>query len=163
MFDLIKMAFECDLTRVVTYMQQNAGSGYSYKFLKVDNDNISRGHHDLSHHQSNGYNFKALSAISRWEVQQFALLCSKLKSIKDADGSSVLDNSYVFFSSEITDGDAHNHDNMPVLLAGKAGGIQSGRHIRFNNVPVANLFVHAINACGGSATTFGDSNGTLAL
>ncbi len=163
MFEVIKMAFECDLTRVATFMIQNAGSGYVHSFLNVDNNPISDGHHNLSHHQDKAYNFRCLSAISRWEVQQFSLLCSKLKSVKDADGSSVLDNSYVFFSSEITDGNAHNHDNMPVLLAGKAGGIETGRHIRFNNLPLANLYLHAINACGGSATKFGDSSGVLAL
>ncbi len=164
MFDIIKMAFECDLTRVVTFMLQNAGSGYVHRFLQVDGSDLSRGHHDLSHHQKNDYNFRALSAISKWEVEQYAKLCAKLKSSKDGDGNTMLDNSYVFFSSEITDGDAHNHDNMPVLFAGKAGGIATGRHLRFNDTPpLANLYVHAINACGGSVTKFGDSTGSLPL
>jgi hypothetical protein len=100
---------------------------------------------------------------SLWEVEQFAYLVRQLKAAPDANGSSVLDNSLVFFSSEIEDGDSHSHDNMPILVAGKAGGrVQGGRHLRFTGAPtVANLFLSMTEALGAPQTSFGDSTGLL--
>ncbi|MEW5738753.1 MAG: DUF1552 domain-containing protein [Myxococcota bacterium] len=157
MLDLIAWAFQCDLTRVATFMLQNAGSGYAYRFL-----GITDGHHTLSHHGGDQANLDKLELIDRWEVEQFAYLVRKLKSIQEPDGS-VLDNSLIFFSSEIEDGDTHSHFNMPILVAGKGGGaFNPGRHVRFSNQPsVANLFVSMLNALGAPVTQFGDSTGPL--
>ncbi len=162
--DLIAFAFQCDLTRSVTYMQQNAASGYVYRFLTVNGAGITEGHHSLSHHGGDVSKNDQLEAIGRWEVEQFAKLARKLKAIREADGSTVLDNSALFFSSEIEDGDSHSHFNMPVLVAGKAGGaLRTGQHLRFPDQPsVANLFVTLAQSMGLSGTTsFGDSTGTL--
>lgn len=158
MLDLIAWAFQCDLTRVATFMLQNAGSNYVYRFL-----NITEGHHSLSHHAGDQGKLDQLEIIDRWEVEQFAYLVRKLKSIQEPDGT-VLDNSLVFFSSEIEDGNSHSHFNMPILVAGKGGGaFNTGRHLRFANEPsVANLFVSMLNALGSPATSFGDSTGPLA-
>lgn len=164
MLDLIAFSFQCDLTRSVTYMQQNAGSGYVYRFLNVGGSPITEGHHSLSHHGGSAAKNDALEAIGRWEVEQFAKLCRKLKAIQEADGTSVLDNSALFFSSEIEDGDSHSHFNMPILVAGKAGGaLRTGQHQRYTNQPsVGNLFVSLGQALGvSSVTQFGDSNGAL--
>jgi Protein of unknown function (DUF1552) len=157
MLDLIAWAFQCDLTRVATFMLQNAGSGYTYNFLGLND-----GHHSYSHHGGAAANLDALEKIGTWEVQQFAYLLRKLKAIAEPDGS-VLDNSTVFFSSEIEDGDSHSHFNMPVLVAGKAGGaLTSGRHLRYSDQPsVANLFLSTLRNYGLADASFGDSSGLL--
>lgn len=163
MLDLIAFAFQCDLTRSVTFMQQNAASGYVYRFLTVNGAAITEGHHSLSHHGGAAAKNDALEAIGRWEVEQFAKLARKLKAIQEPDGTTVLDNSVLFFSSEIEDGDTHSHFNMPVLIAGKAGGVlRTGQHLRFPDQPsVGNLFVSLGEALGVSVPSFGDSTGPL--
>jgi hypothetical protein len=153
--DLIVVAFQCDLTRVVTFMLENGGSNYAFDFL-----GFSGGHHGYSHHGTSQANYDALQAIDTWEMQQFAYFLTKMKSVQEP-GGTLLDNSVVFMSSEISDGDAHNHNNMPVIVAGRGrGAISPGRHVRFaSEVPVANLFISLAAACGVNLTTFGD-NGT---
>ncbi len=163
MLDLIAFAFQCDLTRSVTFMLQNAGSGYVHRFLTVGGAAITEGHHSLSHHGGNAAKNDALEAIGRWEVEQFAKLARKLKALQEPDGTSVLDQSALFFSSEIEDGDSHSHFNMPVLVAGKGGGsLRVGQHLRYADQPsVANLFVGLGQALGAPVTAFGDSTGVL--
>lgn len=163
MLDLIAFAFQCDLTRSVTFMLQNAGSGYVYRFLTVNGQAITEGHHSLSHHGGNAFKNDCLEAINRWEVEQFARLARKLKAIQEPDGTTVLDNSALFFSSEIEDGDSHSHFNMPVLVVGKAGGaLRTGQHLRYPEQPsVANLLVAVGQALGAPVTQFGDSTGAL--
>lgn len=152
MLDLMVLAFQCDLTRVATFMLGNAGNYYVYNFL-----GLNEGHHAYSHHQGIASNLDALTKIDTWEVEQFSYLLQKMKAIVEPDGT-MLDNSAIFFSSEIEDGDAHRHTNMPILVAGKAGGnFTSGRHIRYTTQrPVANLFISMLNAIGAPTTTFGD-------
>jgi hypothetical protein len=145
-------------------MQQNAGSGYVYRFLNSGGGAITDGHHTLSHHGGDTGKNDALEVINRWEVEQFAKLARKLKAITEPDGSTVLDNSALFFSSEIEDGDSHSHLNMPILLAGKAGNaLRTGQHLQFPNAPsLGNLFVTVAQAMGLPTTSFGDSTGALA-
>jgi hypothetical protein len=155
---LMVLAFQCDATRVISFMLANAGSNRSYDFIGV-----SGGHHEISHHQDIQENFDKLTAIDTWEVQQFADLLERLDAVEDFDGSTLLDNSLCFFSSEISDGNAHNHNDMPILLAGSgAGGIETGRHIVFNDEPsVAKLFVKMLNTTGVDVDAFGDGSGAL--
>lgn len=159
MLDLIAFAFQCDLTRVSTFMLQNAGSNYVHRFL-----GMTDGHHTMSHHGGDPAKHANLQRINVWEVEQLAYLLTRLKAIQEPDGT-VLDNSLVFFSSEIEDGDSHSHFNMPIVVAGKAGGeFTPGRHLRFTNQEsVGNLFLSMINALGVQATSFGDSTGRLPL
>lgn len=156
---LMTLAFQCDATRVISFMLANAGSNRSYEFLGV-----SGGHHEISHHQDLQSNFDKLTTIDTWEVQQFANLLQMLDEVEDIDGKTLLDNSLLFFSSEISDGNRHNHNDMPILLAGSAGGaIQTGRHVVFEGEPsVAKLFVSMLNAVGVDANDFGDDSGPLA-
>lgn len=152
MADLMVLAMQCDLTRIQTFMLANAGSGRVYDFL-----GISEGHHELSHHQGLDYNYERLKIINRWEMEQFAYLLEKLKAATDAEGNSLMDSCSVFFSSEISDGNRHNHDDMPIILAGRANGaFNPGRHVRYNSRPVANLFISMLRAQGVDATSFGD-------
>lgn len=155
MSDLMALAFQCDLTRVITFMLGNAASSRPYSFLGVD-----QAHHELSHHQDQQSNFDKLTVIDRWEVAQLAYLLEKMSSIREVNGKSVLDNSLVFFSSEISDGNSHSHYNLPVILAGSQGGlIRPGRHIRYpNDEPIANLFLAMLASVGVEQPSFGDNS-----
>ncbi len=155
MNDLIVTAFACDLTRVITFMLGNAGSNRVYDFLGVRD-----GHHQLSHHENNPENFRQLQAIATWELEQVSYVLQRMKEIQEGE-RTLLDNSLVFFSSEIEDGNAHRHTNLPVILAGRGGTtFNTGRHLRFEREqPLANLFVSILQTFGLPDTTFGD-NGT---
>jgi len=152
MSDLMVLAMQCDVTRFTTFMLGNAGSNRAYDFLGV-----TGGHHELSHHAQDPYKQEALTTIGTWEVQQFAYLLDRMRTV-DEGGESLLDHSVVFFSSEIEDGDSHSHMNMPILLAGKGGGaFTPGRHVVFNDQPsVGNLFVSILQAFGMNDSAFGD-------
>jgi hypothetical protein len=155
MCDLMALAFQCDATRVITFMIRNAGSGMSHDFVGAPGS-----HHDISHHNSDPGKYDLLTKIDTWEVAQLAYLLKKLDTIQEGTGT-VLDNTAVYFSSEIADGNAHGHTNMPVLLAGGLGGaITPGRHIKYDGGPaLANLFISIMNGFGMGSMTFGD-NGT---
>jgi hypothetical protein len=157
MSDLMVLALQCDATRVITFMLGNAGSNRSYDFIGV-----SGGHHEISHHQDQQANFDKLTQIDIWEMQQFAYLLEKMDAIDEGEGVTLLDNSAVYLSSEIEDGNSHSHFNMPVLLAGTAGGtLKSGRHVSYQDSSVGQLYVSMLNAVGVEATAFGDAQGAL--
>lgn len=158
MSDLMVLAFQCDVTRFTTFMLGNAASGRSYDFIGV-----SGAHHEISHHMDNPELLDKLTAIDTWEVEQFVYLLTKMAAI-DEGGESLLHNSLVFFSSEIEDGNSHAHTNMPILLAGAAGGaFTPGKHIRWKDQSsVGKLFVSILQAFGLPDTTFGlDGDGPL--
>jgi len=161
MLDLIALAIQCDSTRVVTFMLGNAGSNRSYPFLYANGQPISQGHHEISHHQDLQENFDKLSEIGRWEVEQYAYLLGKLNAIDEGNGLTALDTSAVFFSSEIEDGNAHRHTNLPVLVGGSLGGtFKTGQHVVLpDETPMANLFISMLQGIGAPVETFGD-NGT---
>lgn len=158
MLDIVATSFACDTTRVATFMLGNGGSGRSFPFLGVND-----AHHEISHHQGDEAKQDKLQIIDTWEVSQLAYLLTRLKGIEE-NGSTVLANTAVFFSSEIEDGNSHFHGNLPIVVAGQGGGAwTTGRHIRFaSGTPIANLFLTFINACGATASTFGD-DGTAPL
>jgi hypothetical protein len=160
MSDLMALAFQCDATRVITFMLGNAGSNRSYDFIGV-----SGAHHEISHHQDLQENLDKLTAIDIWEVEQYLDLLQKLDAIEEADGQTVLDNSAVFFSSEIEDGNSHAHVNLPVAVAGSLGQrLTTGQHLAFDNEPIANLFIRLLSDLDVGVTTFGDDgSGPLAL
>ncbi|MBL9020515.1 MAG: DUF1552 domain-containing protein [Myxococcales bacterium] len=159
MIDLIAIAFECDLTRVVTFMLGNAGAGTVHSQL-----GITEGHHELSHHMGSATNNAKLTQINTWEIGELAYLLTKLEAIKDSDTQTALDNSIVFCSSEIEDGDAHRHTNLPVVVAGGGGGtIATGTHRRYTGgPPMADLFIAIAGGLGVSLARFGD-DGTKPL
>lgn len=158
--ELLVTALACDLTRTGTFMLENAGSNRSFSFLGV-----TGAHHELSHHQGDPSTTEALVTIGTWEVAQYADLVARMAAVQEADGSTLLDNSLVFFSSEISDGDRHNHDDLPVLLAGRGGGqVTPGRHLRLaEGTPVANVFLTMAQAAGVSVAQHGDSTGAADL
>lgn len=152
MTELMVLAFQCDQTRIITFMLENAGSYRDYSFIGAQG-----AHHEISHHMDNPDNFAKLEIIDRWEMVQFAKLLQKLKSSPEGEGT-LLDNCVVFLSSEISDGNAHNHNNLPVLLAGRAGGqLTPGRHVKYGETPpLSNLFISIAEMFGVPVDGFGD-------
>jgi hypothetical protein len=155
--DVIKLAFETDTTRVITLMCGNEGSNRSYPSI-----GIGEGHHELSHHGKDAGKLAKIAKINRFHVEQLAYLITQLKSVKEGKGT-LLDNTLVVFGSAISDGDAHNHEELPILLLGSAGGaIQTGRHLRYKrDTPLANLYLWILQRAGVKATSFGDSTEVL--
>jgi hypothetical protein len=155
--DLMVLAFQCDLTRVCSFAFANDGSNRPYKFLDV-----SEGHHDLSHHGGDAAKHEKIKKINRFHITQLAYLLERLKSIKEGDGT-LLDNCLIVYGSGIGDGDRHNHDDLPILLAGKGGGaVKPGRHLRYaKDTPLMNLYVSLLERVGAPVASFGDSTGQL--
>ncbi len=123
MFDLLALAFQTDSTRIATFMLAHDGSNRPYPFIGV-----SDGHHDLSHHENKEEKKQKIAKINQFHTTQLAWFLEKLKSMKEGNGT-VLDNSMIVYGSGIGDGNRHNHDDLPVLLAGGGGGtLQPGRH-----------------------------------
>ncbi len=151
MLDLIVLAVSCDTTRVVSFMLGNGGSSQVYDFLGVNS-----GHHDLSHHGGDPALQAQLQIIDTWEVAQFAYLLDRLRSVTEGD-SNLLENSLVFFSSEIEDGNSHSHFNLPVLVAGSAGGrVINGQHLNIDGGRVSQLFLAMLQALDVDIVSFGD-------
>jgi hypothetical protein len=155
--DLMVLAFQADLTRICTFAFANDGSNRPYNFIGV-----SEGHHDLSHHGGDTHKHEKLKTINRFHVTQLAYLLGRLKEVKEGDGT-LLDHSMIVYGSGIGDGDRHNHDDLPILLAGKGNGtIRPGRHLRFRQeTPLMNLYLSMLERVGAATPSFGDSTGTL--
>src|SRR5207244_13418604 len=135
----------------------NEGSNRSYRFIDVP-----EGHHDLSHHGGNKEKQAKIAKINRFHVTQLAYFMNRLQSVKEGDGT-LLDNCLIAYGSGNGDGNRHNHDELPTLLLGKAGGtLSTGRHVRFpRNTPICNLYLEMLDRMGVLEQRFGDSNGRL--
>jgi hypothetical protein len=157
MADLLVLAFQADLTRIGTFVFANDGSNRSYRFMGVP-----EGHHELSHHGNDRRKLDKIRQINRFHVAQLAYLLEKLKAVKEG-GGNLLDNCMVVYGSGIGDGNRHNHDDLPILLAGKGGGsLKTGRHIRYKKeTPLTNLYLGLLDRMGAPAESFGDSTGRL--
>ncbi len=159
MFDLQTVAFQTDLTRIITLMVGREGSNRTYREIGVPG-----AHHGLTHHQGDTTKIEQTSKINRYHVEQFAYWLGKLKSISDGDGA-LLDNVMIVYGSGLSDGDQHLHDDLPVLVAGRgAGTLHPGRHIRYpDETPLTNLYVSLLSQMGIHPESIGDSNGQLQL
>lgn len=157
MFDLLALAFQTDSTRVATYILAHDGSNRQYPFIGVP-----EGHHDLSHHGNDEAKKQKIAKINRFHVTQFAYFLEKLKSTQEGDGT-LLDNCMIVYGSGIGDGNRHNHNDLPVLVAGGGGGtMRPGRHVKFNrDVPMTNLYLAMLDRMGVRADRVGDSTGKL--
>lgn len=159
MLDMMALAFWTDSTRISTFMFANDVSGKNFGKLVPGTEGS---HHEFSHHQSKTEKFEPYTKINRWHVEQLGYLMDKLKSIKEGDGT-VLDNSMILFGSGMSDGNRHDPKNLPILLAGRAGGkIKSGRHIKCpERTPLCNLYVSMLERLGTPVESFGDSTAPL--
>jgi len=157
MFDMMVLAFQADLTRVSTFMFANEGSNRPYRMI-----DISEGHHELSHHGKDPAKQEKIRRINRFHMEQFAYFLQKLDSIKEGNGT-LLDNCMLVYGSGISDGDRHNHDDLPILLAGRAGGtIKAGQHLVYpKNTPMNNLFLAMLDRMKVPVHSLGDSTGRL--
>lgn len=157
MGDMMVLAFQADLTRVCTFMYANDGSNRPYPMIGV-----ADGHHDVSHHGHNPEKLTKKQKIDRFHTEQLAYVLRKLDSVKELDGS-LLDHSMIVYGAGISDGDRHNHDDLPILVAGGASGtLKTGRHVKYpNHTPMNNLFLSMLDRVGCPMDKLGDSTGKL--
>mgnify|MGYP002630899846 CR=1 FL=1 len=157
MCDMMVLAFQTDSTRIATFMFANAGSNRSYRQIEV-----ADGHHDLSHHRGDATKHAKIRQINRFHIAQLSYLLQKMKATPDGDGN-MLDNTTICYGSGLSDGDRHNNENLPVLLAGHGGGtVDPGRHIRVpTETPVCNLFMSMLDRFGTPVDFVGDSTGKM--
>ncbi|MFO0799401.1 MAG: DUF1552 domain-containing protein [Gemmataceae bacterium] len=156
MYDLLAVAFQTDSTRVASFAVAPEGANRPMPHL-----GIAEGYHFLTHHAGNREKKLKVARIERWYMEQFARFLARLDAMKEADGTSVLDNSMVVYGCAIGDGNKHNHDDLPVVLAGGGGGsLRPGRHVRARpDTPMTNLFVSLLDRLGVAAEKVGDSTG----
>lgn len=154
LIDLQVMAFKCDLTRVGSFMLGSRNNKRQFPWLGIK-DPLD-GHHGISHDTS-PEGLEKQTKIVVDEMEQFAYLLGKLKGIT-IGGTTMLDRSLVFWANEHGDGLGHNGNNVPVIIAGRAGGkINPGRHVRYpKDTPYSNVFVSMLNALGLPNTSFGN-------
>jgi hypothetical protein len=157
MCDLMVLAFQADVTRVSTFVLANEGSNRPYPFVDVPD-----GHHDLSHHGNDAVKKEKIRKINLFHTRQLAYLLQKLRDVQEGDGT-LLDHCMIAYGSGIHDGNAHNHEDLPLLLAGGGcGSLKSGRHLRFApETPLSNLWLSMLNRLEISWEKLGDSTGTL--
>jgi hypothetical protein len=157
MYDIMALAFQTNTTRIATFMLASAGSNRTYPMVGVTD-----GHHNLSHHRNEKDKIEKISKIDKFLAGEFAYFLGKLKSIKEGSGT-LLDNSMILYGSAISDGNRHQHDDLPIVLAGGGGGsIPTGRHLVFpNETPLNNLFLSMTNRMGADLKALGDSKGPL--
>lgn len=157
MYDMARLAFETDSTRLITIFLDGANS----PAIDVEGIQITDGYHNLSHHGQNPTKLAELTAIDTWHMKLLAGLLGKLRAIHEA-GDSLLDRTMVLFGSNFGDANKHTTNNMPVLLAG--GGFRHGQHLAFDvdrNYPLPNLFVTMLHRMGIEAEKFASATGTM--
>ena len=155
--DLQVLAYQTDLTRVITLMMAREGSNRPYR-----NIGISDGHHNLTHHQNDQEKIAKITKINEVHVKLFAYLLDRLKATPDGAGN-LLDHSLIVYGSSISDGNLHTHHDLPVVLVGGgAGQVKGNRHLKFpKDTPLNNLLLSMLNTAGVPVEQFGDSTGRL--
>jgi hypothetical protein len=158
MTDMITVAFQADLTRVVTFLVTREGTSRAYREI-----GISDGHHPLTHHRNQIELMDKVAEINLYHVQQFAKWVEILKSSQDPDGNSILDNSMIVYGAGLADGNSHTHHDLPTLIAGTGGKfIKAGRRVAYRKeTPMCNLFLTMMDRMGCPVEHFGDSTGHL--
>ncbi len=158
MFDLQVLAFQADITRVTTLMLGREEGGRSYPQIGVPD-----GHHSISHHDNNPEKLAKLAKIDAYHVQQMANFLGKLRNTPDGDGN-LLDHSMILYGGGISNGNMHNHERLPVVLAGGgAGQLKGGRHLEYKqDMPMSNVLRSVLDKAGIHTDTLGDSTGMLA-
>jgi hypothetical protein len=158
MLDLMVLAFWSDSTRVSTFMFGNAVSPRNFSFL----EGVRGGHHQISHHQNKADALAQYQLINLWHVRQYAYMLEKMNAIREGE-STLLDNSMVLYGAGMRDGNRHDPRNLPIVLAGRAGGtLQTGRNLAYKkNTPLCNLYTAMLERMGAPVKHFGDSTETL--
>ena len=157
MTDMITVAFQADLTRVVTFLVTHEGTSRAYREI-----GIADGHHPLTHHRNQIELMDKVARINLYHMEQFAQWVGRLKNTPDVDGSLV-DNSMLVYGAGLADGNSHIHSDLPTLMVGRAGGyIKPGRRVVFRKeTPMCNLHLTMMERMGLHMDQFGDSTGHL--
>lgn len=157
MYDLMVLAFQTDTTRIATFMLANELSQRQYRLAGVE-----EGHHVLTHHENKPATMDKVQKIDRYLVSRFASFLEKLDGIQEG-GETLLDHTMIVYGCAIADGQAHTHDSLPIVLAGRGGGtLKTGRHIVYSaRTPMNNLFLSLLDRVGVQEQRFGDSTGRL--
>jgi hypothetical protein len=157
MFDLLTLAFQTDSTRVATVLLALEQSPRAYPEI-----GIPEAHHGLTHHQGDKDKIEKVTQINCFHVKQFAYLLEKLRSTPDGDGT-LLDHSMITYGSGLSDGNAHDHADLPLVLAGRGcGALKPGRYMKYpRETPMGNLYVAMLDRMGVPVESLGDSNGEL--
>lgn len=155
MFDLQVVAFQTDLTRVITFMVGREGSNRTYRSIGVP-----EAHHGISHHLGAADKIEKLAQINVHHMEMFSYFLDRLKATKDLDGKSLLDHSMVVYGSGLSDGNAHLHHDLPVMVAG--GVWKGGRHIKYApETPMTNFYLSLLDKMGVAPEKLGDSTGRV--
>jgi hypothetical protein len=159
MFDLQVLAYKSEITRISTLMLARENSNAVYPATGV-----REGFHNASHHSNERKNMDQFAVINQYHVRMLAYFLEKLRATPDGDGT-LLDHSMVLYGSSLSDGNEHNFDPLPVLLAGGASGkIRGGRHLRHApHTPMSNLLVTMLDKLDARVDMIGDSTGRLEL
>ena len=159
LFDMMALAFQTDSTRVISMMYSNAGSNRPYKNLSIRD-----GHHNISHHGGSLKKQQKISKINHYHVTLLHHLLTKLSKIEEGD-RSLLDNCMILYGSGISDGNRHNHKDLPICMFGGGGGtVKTGRHLRLRSgTPLTNLYRSMLDRVGAPVEKFSDSNGLVDL
>jgi hypothetical protein len=159
MFDLMVLGFQTNTTRIATFMLDNEGSNRTY-----DEVDVHDGHHQLSHHKNDGPTIEKIKRIDAHLADQFAYFLQRLESVQEGEGT-LLDHSMIVYGSGLSDGNGHLHHDLPIVMAGSAGGRWStDRHLVLpNETPMANLMLTMLDSMGTPIDSIGDSSGRLSL
>jgi hypothetical protein len=159
LFDLWAIAFQADITRVVTFMLARELSTRTYPQIGVPD-----GHHPVSHHQNDPVKKEQQAKINIYHMEMFARFLTKLNNMPAGDGN-MLDHSMILYGSGMSNSNVHAHDQLPILIAGGAAGRHKGnRHIKVpNDTPLSNLLVGMLDAAGIHSEHLGDSSGRIEI
>jgi hypothetical protein len=157
MYDLMRVAFQTDITRIATFMLTREGSSRTYR--EID---LPEAHHPLTHHRGDPEMIEKVYRINRYHTGLFAEFIAKMAATPDGDGS-LLDHSMIVYGAGLADGNRREHVNLPVMILGGAcGTIKTGRHLRLaGKTPINNLYVSMLDRMGVPVESLGDSTGPL--
>lgn len=149
--DLLMLALRCDITRVATLMFSDAMNHITMPHLNIGSDL-----HNLTHYADGDPTRAQVGTRDTWQAGVLAGMLQELSNITEADGSTALDHTLVFWGSDVSRGNVHAHDNMPFVLAGGGAGFRMGRYVTWQGAFHNDLLVSIVKGFGGSATTFGN-------
>lgn len=156
MYDLQLLAFQSDMTRVITFMLVKEATSKAYP-----ESGVPDGQHGLSHHGENPETIARYAKLNAYQITMFGYFLEKLQATNDGDGS-LLDHTLLLYGSGMGNSNQHHPGDLPILLAGGAAGrLKGGRHIRSEGTPVANLYVTMLDKLGVPVERIGDSSGAL--
>ncbi len=158
MCNLMVLAFQTDTTRASTFMVTKEATDRNYPWL-----GFTDGHHELSHHSNDDEKNRKLREIDRYHIAILGYMVEQMMAVEESDGSNLLDNSLILYGSGISDGDRHDHVDLPVITLGKGGGtFRTGQHLQCRaETPMSNLLLAMLQQAGVPINQFGDSTEPL--